>query len=253
MLLALYNAFDRRRRPLRNHHFMVFPKAQLVYARVPGAPTTAVRPVLEILSGQSVKAGATPVPDTDELPLWEGDVELLTARELSKRYPDFPVFTVVQTPFARIAACYEDLILSDAPLPAFFVENHFWKSMPLDQFLERAVETSDLQADNFLRSQASILSYKGALVPTLVLDLDRLSADWSKLRSLAQRQSGLDIGNGPAAVAVSYEKTLEAVENAPLSRLLLKRYRKDYRFFFDPSNHSKAIQHDLTASGSSSQ
>lgn len=213
----------------------------------------AVRPVLEILSGRGDKSTTTPEIYAEEQLLWEGDVELLTARELKRRYPGFPVFTVVQTPFARVAACYEDLILSDAPLPAFFVENHFQKSMPLDKFLELVVETSDLQADNFLRSQASILSYKGALVPTLVLDFDKLSAGWIELRSLAKQQSGFDIGDEPIATAASYEKTLKAIEDTPLSGRLLKRYRKDYRLFFDPDSGSKAMRHDLTASGAPSQ
>jgi len=233
MLQAMYDVFDRQRRPLRNRHYMVFRKAGVGYARIPGAPMATVFPVLKMLSGQTTPPSATQAYAADLPGLWDGDVELLTASELKRRHPDFPVFTVVQYPHTRLAACYEHLVLGDADLPAYFEENHFRKQMPMDAFLERVLETSDLVADNLLRSQASMLHHKGTLLPDLVLDLNKLPSEWSKLRSLLIRQSDLDIGEGPAAVELPTHQTAEAIRNSRYFGQVLRHYRRDYKLFFD--------------------
>lgn len=235
MLQAMYNVIDRRRRPLRHHHYMVFAEAQMAYARVPGAPMAAVRPYLRYLCDRNTLNSATPdssnisSPDTA---LWDRDPDLLTARELKMRHPDFAVFAVVQSPQGRIAWCYDNLIQCSAPLPAFFEENGFSKDMTRTDFIERAVQVDDLRADNLLRSQESILCHKGKLVPDLVLDLDNLTADWGKLRSLVKRQSGRDLGTGPAATAPITTNTHRAVTDTHAAALLQRRYRRDYALFF---------------------
>ena len=233
MLQAMYDVFDRQRRPLRNRHYMVFRKARVGYARIPGAPMATVFPVLKMLSGQAAGPYATQAYASDYTGLWEGDIELLTASELKRRHPDFPVFTIVQYPHTRLAACYEHLILGDADLPAYFEEYRFRKQMPINEFLERVLETTDLGADNLLRSQASMLHHKGALVPDLVLDFNKLPSDWSKLRSLLKRQSNVDIGAVPAAIEMPTHETAEAIRNSQYFEQVLRHYRRDYKMFFD--------------------
>lgn len=235
MLQAMYNVIDRRRRPLRHHHYMVFADAQMAYARVPGAPMAAIRPYLRYLCDRNTLGSTTseqndiPSPGTG---LWDSDPDLLTARELKMRHPDFAVFTVVQSPHGRIAWCYDNLIQGDAPLPAFFEENGFSKDMTRIDFIERVVQIDDLRADNLLRSQESILCRKGKLVPDLVLDLDNLAADWGKLRSLVKRQSGRDLGTGPDAAVPITSNTHRAVTDIHAADLLQRRYRRDYALFF---------------------
>lgn len=235
MLQAMYNVIDRRRRPLRHHHYMVFSEAQMAYARVPGAPMAAVRPYLRYLCDRNELGSAT--PESSDIPspdtgLWESDPDLLTARELKMRHPDFSVFAVVQSPHGRIAWCYDNLILGSTALPAFFEENGFSKDMTRTDFIDRAVQIDDLRADNLLRSQESILCHKGKLVPDLVLDLDNLAADWGKLQSLVKRQSGRDLGTGPDATPPITTNTHRAVTDRHAADLLQRRYRRDYALFF---------------------
>lgn len=208
---------------------MVFPEASVIYARVPGAASRSILPVLKRLCGHP--AAAEPTPTCDDVGLWDGNVELLNARELRHRFAELPIFTVVQDPLARIADCYETVIQGTAPLPAFFEANGFAKSMPLEDFLAKTADLSDLPADNMLRSQASILSFKGELLPTLVLDMAHFTDRWKKLRTLIEQQSGIDIGaNCPGKEADNpYRAT---IERSPHVGRLKKRYRKDYQLFF---------------------
>lgn len=242
MLQAMYDVFDRQRRPLRNRHYMVFRKARVGYARIPGAPMATVFPVLKMLSGLAADPHATQAYTTDDTGLWDGDIELLTASELKRRHPDFPVFTIVQYPHSRLAACYEHLILGDTDLPAYFEENRFRKQMPVGEFLERVLETTDLVADNLLRSQASILHHKGTLVPDLVLDFNKLPSDWSKLRSLLKRQSNIDIGEGPAAIEMPTHETAEAIRKSAYFGQVLRHYRRDYKLFFDEGSGGPSMR-----------
>ncbi|WP_417673979.1 hypothetical protein [Roseibium sp.] len=242
MLQAMYDVFDRQRRPLRNRHYMVFRKARVGYARIPGAPMATVFPVLKMLSGLAEDPHATQAYTTDYTGLWDGDIELLTASELKRRHPDFPVFTIVQYPHSRLAACYEHLILGDTDLPAYFEESRFRKQMPVNEFLERVLETTDLVADNLLRSQASILHHKGLLVPDLILDFNKLPSDWSKLRSLLKRQSNLDIGEGPAAIEMPTHETAEAIRNSQYFGQVLRHYRRDYKLFFENRNDGPTVR-----------
>lgn len=232
MLKAFYDVFDRRRRPLRNHHFIVFQKARLAYARIPGSPFQTAFPLLKTLGEYNSADKASPDAPPARPDLWNGNIELLTARELKRRHPDFKVFALVQPPHARIAASYDFLIQGEDPLPAFFEEQRYRKGMSIDAFLDRTADIPDLKADNLIRSQASILCHKDTLVPDLVVDMNRLADDWGKLVSLVDAQCGLGRSELPGSPTVGQTDTLDAVQASPLFQRLLGRYSKDYRLFF---------------------
>jgi hypothetical protein len=232
MLKAFYDVFDRRRRPLRNHHFMVFPKAKLAYARIPGSPYQAIFPLLKWIS-EFDTADKVPSKAPSASPeLWKGNIELLTARELKRRHPDFKIFTLVQAPHERTAASYDYLIRGEAPLPAFFEENRYRKGMSIDAFLDRTADISDLKADNLIRSQASMLSYRNKLVPNLVVDMSRLRHDWGRLISLVEAHCDRGGNKMPKLPALHETATTDAVRTSPLFNRIQDRYSADYRLFF---------------------
>lgn len=242
MLKAFYDVFDRRRRPLRNHHFIVFQKARLAYARIPGSPYQTAFPLLKTLGefNSADKTSSEAVPARPDL--WNGNIELLTARELKRRHPDFKIFALVQPPHARIAASYDFLIQGEEPLPAFFEENRYQKGMSIDAFLDRTADIPDLKADNLIRSQASILCHKNTLVPDLVVDMDRLTEDWGRLVSLVDAQCGLGGSELPGSPSVGGSETLDAVVASPLFQRILDRYSQDYRLFFPDFSNPAGIQ-----------
>ena len=106
MLNWMYSIFDRRLRPLRNHVFLAFPIHNIAYARIAEPTFRLLRPVLHRLAGIDGKASeSTQNTQTEEAErlLFHGEVELLTARELKRRYPDMKVAAWVQDPSHRLA------------------------------------------------------------------------------------------------------------------------------------------------------
>lgn len=222
MLQSVYSVYDRVRRPLRNHHYLVLPGARLAYARVPGLPQQIARPVLAALSGGSEDSG------------WFDEVELLTGRELHRRYPEIVVFAFVQRPAERIAAAYDLLIASQKPLPTFYVRHGFAPGMGLSEFVQRICRIGDLRADNLFRSQADILAQTKAGT-ALILRTDNLARDWPRLERLVAETSG------PATVLPPMPELPEPSPAATdlgqglLADRLARRYAQDLRLYFGAS------------------
>jgi len=245
MFQAAYAAYDRVRRPLRNHHYMAFPSAGIAFARIPGMPYEAARPLLAAISGESFADDS----DTDH-PGWLSSTELLTARELTRRYPDILIFAFVQDPAERIASTYQDLTRPERDLPAFYRDHQFTGGMTLEEFTARLLAIGDFRADNLFRGQAAMLTYKGRLMPTLTIRLDRLTADWPKLRTAFKKQSGVDIGAHPPAPYRAPELAGRIKTKKELLVSLKRRYKRDYNTFFDKDRQpSRAATTSLLASG----
>lgn len=248
MLHALYTAYDRRRRPLREHHYMVFPDAGLAYARVPGDPVHAMSPLISRLAELSVGT-SNPGSQPADRAVWNGDTELLTARELKRRHPDFFVFAIVQSPIERVASTYRTIIEAKGALPTYFRLNQFTKDMSIGQFVAHLSAHGDMGADNLLRSQAAILSYRSALVPNLIIDLKSLSQDPGRLLGALAQHSKIKIAfedlTFPAQEANSEHVAI--LHRQPLRDHIRQRYQHDYRLFFEenrntPTAHGKSMR-----------
>ncbi|WP_417670491.1 hypothetical protein [Roseibium sp.] len=235
MLRVLYQSIDRHRRPLRDHHYLAFPKFGIAYARVPGAPYQAVAPLIDHLSTADTNAFRT-AASTARSCAWSGTMDLLTARELKRRHPEFPVFTVVQSPGERIASAYQTVIEdADSLLPTYFSENQFDKDMSLLEFIDRACLSRDMSADNLLRSQASILKYRGQLVPDITFDLAALRDTPEQLVERLCEYSREEISTADVLVTPPQPKPVhtEVLQRLDVRAKLRERYRQDYQLFFD--------------------
>lgn len=236
MLNRVYSIFDKRIRPLRNHVYLAFPKHNIAYARVAEPAFQMLRPVLHRLAGTEAllparQRATREVAGTERL-LFHGDVELLTARELKRRHPDMKVVAWVQDPAHRLAYCFERVIQTDEPLPAYYAERHFTKDMTPEAFVGQIAAISDLEADNLFRSQSASLTYKGLLTADLVFKLEEFE------QSVATffRESAL---GGPTLSPAPYlpsnfvsGRTLKAFADNGLIRKLRRRYRSDYTLFY---------------------
>jgi len=236
MLNRVYSILDKRIRPLRNHVYLAFPKHNIAYARIAEPAFHMLRPVLHRLAGTEALLPAHGVnygrqAGTERL-LFHGDVELLTARELKKRYPHMKVVAWVQDPMHRLAYCFDKIIVKSEELPAYYSERHFSKGMSAREFVGQVAAISDLEADNLFRSQSASLIYKGVLTADLVLQVEDFE------RSLAEflTQSVQAVAPFPAATyrLSNYvsRTTLQAFNDTVLVQKLRQRYRTDYEMFY---------------------
>ncbi|GGB54375.1 hypothetical protein GCM10011316_28030 [Roseibium aquae] len=237
MLSLVYDALDRQKRPLRHYNFLVFPKAGVAFARIPGAPFRAMLPVLADLADVGSCAAAASADCDKVTALWNGNMEPRTARQLKRLYPDFPVFAVVQSPVERMCSVYQDLFLGPDPLPAFFAEKRFSKQMTPAEFAARVCALPDLRADNRIRTQMAILSYRGRFIPDLVLKLDDLTKEWP------QKAKDLQSNGQPLAEKISARpqtqprpdpELLDIFSSRALQAPIQRRYRADLISFFEP-------------------
>ncbi|WP_153769317.1 hypothetical protein [Labrenzia sp. CE80] len=234
MLNTLYSVYDRQRRPLRDHHFMVFPDVGLAYARIPGDPYRAVTGILDRLVVGSGSSG-TAADDAQGIDSWVGDIEILTARQLKRRFPNLCTFAVVQSPAERILSAYQSLIEGDTSLPTYFDLNRFDKSMSLVDFVSHVAAIGDMGTDNLLRSQAAILSHRSRLVPDIVVDLASLAhTPATLLDQLSDRAtSPIDLTNIEFDVPGRDPEHWEIMQGLAVRAALKQRYKKDYRMFFE--------------------
>lgn len=232
MLNRVYSIFDRKMRPLRNHVFLAFPKHGIAFARVSEPAFHTLRPILHELAGtDKIVPIATSHDNLDprtESMLFHGDVELLTAREVLRRYPDIKVIAWVQDPVQRIAFCYDKIIRSENALPAYFAERNFYKGMSADEFIDLISSISDRDADNLFRSQSSYLKYNRRIISDFVFCLEDLYKD---IRAF-EASCGLEFENKNALAFDEGYFTTSATrtmfEDASLRKQLKIRYRADY-------------------------
>jgi dermatan 4-sulfotransferase 1 len=220
--------------PGRDAHFVVVPRLKLVYGRVPKVANTAIRSVL---------AGHVDLVEGTELPsnrdrFWQGegalDGKLVSAAAVRERYADHLVFTVVRDPFDRLVSCWSDMIAA----PKIFLPNlarlGFAPGMDFATFVDRVVRIPDRAADLHFRSQASLVTARGTLVPTIVGRFESLPADWARVRAEVARRSGTDLGDLP-------EKNVRRRDRSDVRRLfddprlvarVRARYADDFRLFY---------------------
>lgn len=236
MLNRVYSVFDRRLRPLRNHVYLVFPEHNIAYARVAEPAFQALGGVLNHLAGnkhslQSIRQD-THASERNEQLLFHGNVELLTARELKRRYPDTKVIAWVQDPAQRLSYCYERVILSQNALPSYYSESGFDQLMSPQEFVEHISSISDLEADNLFRSQSAALTHKGTLTADIVLQVEQFDHSLAAFLS----ESTVAMRNIPRSRYrisdfVSYG-TLCSFEDEGIRRKLQRRYHTDYDLFY---------------------
>ncbi|MBD8894170.1 sulfotransferase family 2 domain-containing protein [Labrenzia suaedae] len=225
---------------------MTFPDIKVAYARIPGCPARTLSRLIDRLSSSAetfreasdiggsrratLSSQAFSQRQPDPALVWHRDTDLYTARDLQRKLPDAFVFALIQNPFERVADSFVSVIESDAPLPTFFADNGFSKEMTLDQFAARVATTSDMSCDNQLRTQTSILKHEGRIVPDLILSMDRLHLQWSRLRGQLWERARVDIGPKAPKISTSarVKEIAQSLAGSPAARELRRRFARDY-------------------------
>ena len=239
MLNRVYAMFDKRRRPLRNHVYLAFPDHDIAYARATEPAFHVLAPILNCLAGNfsvpALKRGSGLQASNLERQLFHGNVELLTARELKRRYPDMKIVAWVQDPLHRLAYCYEKIILTEEPLPSYYSERYFDKAMSPAEFVAHISGISDLDADNLFRSQKATLTYKGTMTADIVLQLEQFESSLEVFLSESALQQRPKTAAGYQVSDYVSLDTLSSFADEALGKKLQRRYKADYNLFYSQS------------------
>lgn len=213
--------------------FIVVPALKLAYGRVPKAANSSIKNAI---------ARHVPVdPDIDERPgrdrYWQrgkdGAVYMASAAEVAGR-DDLFVFAFVRDPFDRLASCYVNKIVAPQTFPPLFAELGFRQGMAFPDFVARVAATPDAIADDHFRSQASMLTLKGRVVPSFVGRFETIGPDWAHVRETVLSRGGPDLGALPHV-----NKRRGGADDLPtlfadpaVVDLVRKRYAEDFAAFY---------------------
>ena len=263
MLKAILHAYLRRRRPLRDHNFLVLPHLGLAYGRCPNSASEDIRHALLHLTSS---AGQDPFEDdgfddgfddefedeaddaeleheaaddpctsyaTGTLTSWADGLNLLSGRQLARRHPGALVFSVVRDPLTRLASCFHRMRTETAPPPG--ADRAFRSGEDFPGFVARVCAMPDWKSPNAYRSQTAILTHKARLLPSRVLRHETGEADWQAFRAELAQACGVDIGPLPG-IRDPHGETIAALVSQiePALRLSVRRrYAADYRNFYE--------------------
>ncbi|MBC2859623.1 sulfotransferase family 2 domain-containing protein [Stappia sp. 28M-7] len=262
MLKAIFHAYLRRRRPLRDHNFLVLPHLGLAYGRCPNSASEDIRHALLHLTSNTeqdpfeddgfddgfddefeddgcedgchdAQAGDASAYATGTLASWADGLNLLSGRQLVRRHPGALVFSVVRDPLTRLAACFHRMRTETAPPPG--ADRAFRPGDDFAGFVARVCAMPDWKSPNAYRSQTAILTHKARLLPSRVLRHETGEADWQDLRSELSQACGVDIGPLPG-IRDPHAGAIAALvaEIEPALRLSVRRrYAADYRNFYE--------------------
>lgn len=142
-------------------------------------------------------------------------------------------FSFVRHPVARLYSCWNNKVVENEELGAQFLRMGITQNMDFDDFAACVAATPDHQADIHVRSQASILTWRGRVVPSFVGRVESVEADWETVRSSVADRTGVDMGallkrNVRVGAGLEVADTI-----APKTQdLIRRRYAEDFRLFY---------------------
>ena len=140
------------------------------------------------------KAASTSIKEAIKAAYPRNNIQLRSNAEVAETIRDGWVVTaIVRHPLDRLVSMWRHLVCRDdfyTPFGEFGLRA--W--MPFPEMVERIAETSDDTADLHFRSQTSLFSYAGKLLPTWVGRFEHLDRAWGDFREIARRR-GLNLAS----------------------------------------------------------
>lgn len=228
-------ALYRRINPGVERHVMWMPREGIAYFRIGKAANSSIRTALANAFGLSSAQGHTPAKDA----FWAEQHRNRVRRMRPATYALHPAtragwsFTFVRHPVARLYSCWSNKVVENPELLPGMIEMGITKDMDFDAFVEVVARTPEARTEIHLRSQASILTWRGRVLPDFVGRMEESETDWEHVRREIRMRCGID--PGPMLrrnVRVQADPGI-AEDLAPDTRArIAARYAEDFRLFY---------------------
>jgi len=218
----------------RERHYLLLPEYGFTFARVPKAANSAIKLSLYHLLFNSRGR----VPNVNRDAFWQNlpdeRARLLSAAELMRDAPDTFIFAFTRNPYSRVASCYYDKLVTREGEPAPDGWAGFAAGIGFADFVEQVAELDDEAIDLHLRSQVSILTHEGRLMPHFIGKVERVVVDWLDLTRKIKARGGPRLRQLPIVNRTHNRRppTPELFADPALERLVRKRYRADFETFY---------------------
>jgi len=221
--------------PSVERHVIWLPEARIAYIRAPKAANTSIRTALAQAFGMTSHKGNTPGKDA----FWGEQGRKRARRMRTSSFALHPgarggwSFSFVRHPVARLYSCWENKVVENPDLLPAMADMGIEPDMDFDAFVKAVARTPDAKSEIHLRSQASILTWRGRVVPDFVGRVEEVKADWAHVQRELQCRCGVDPGpmlrrnvRGRTRPDIS-----EHLKPATLD-LIAERYSEDFRLFY---------------------
>lgn len=228
-------ALYRRINPGVERHVMWLPGARIGYFRIAKAANSSIRTALAQTFELTSSAGHAPSKDA----FWAEQGRARVWRMRPAAYALHPAtragwsFTFVRHPVARLYSCWHNKVVENPVLLPGMAEMGITPGMDFDAFVEVVARTPDTESEIHLRSQTSIVSWRGRVLPDFVGRVEKVGADWNHVRYEIRMRCGIDPGpmlrrNMRKQIGPEIAKTLSPETCARIAT----RYAEDFRLFY---------------------
>lgn len=161
------------------------------------------------------------------------------------RRPEF-LFSFVRNPLARLHSSYVNKIedvrtrhesTGEGENRSIFWNHDITLDMSFDEFIERLIEIPDPKIDRHLRSQASVLCYKGNVLVDYVGRFENMAEDW---RVIAEEYQ-LPLLPHKNKSSKSETSSPQSPYTYRTAKIVADRYREDIEIF----GYTNEVQHLL--------
>lgn len=213
-------------------HILVFPDHALVYFAIPKVANTSLRTWLAPLLGSERGKRYRNIHQQIAWPSLSGaEAALLDSGVFS--------FAITRDPTERLISAWRNKVCGralHAPLAALGFTPH----MPFPEFVSHACAISDADTDIHLRSQWTLLSHHGRLLPDLRVDMSRMDLVARTVRHWV-RDRGSELGpidHMNATGNIDLDALLDTIPTirrrwvrGRLRDAIATRYRRDFELF----------------------
>lgn len=236
-------ALYRRVNPGVERHVMWLPEGGIGYFRIGKAANSSIRTALATAFGLNSPTGQIPSKDA----FWAEQDRHKVWRMRPATYALHPAtrsgwsFTFVRHPVARLYSCWLNKVVENPELLPGMAAMGITHGMEFDAFVEVVARTPEARTEIHLRSQSSIVTWRGRVLPDFVGRVEESEAAWAHVRQEIQMRSGKDLG--PMLQRNVRQRTWPEIAEtlAPETLARIKaRYAEDFRLFYPEEADDRA-------------